>query len=129
LSNIRADEISDAAGTGPITLTKQSAAKAWLNFDATASNSIRSSFNISGITDNGTGNFTPNMVSAMANNRYAASCAISESGAGGIPLVKLGDGYTTTNFILLTANITGAASANTLKDYKFVQATLHGDVA
>ncbi len=33
MSEIRATTISDAAGTGPITLTKQSAAKAWVSYN------------------------------------------------------------------------------------------------
>jgi hypothetical protein len=33
LSNIRATTISALNGTDPITLTKQSAAKAWVNFN------------------------------------------------------------------------------------------------
>ena len=135
MSDIRANTISDASGNGPINLKGQSAAKAWINFNgqtATAADDmtgVRNSFNISGLVDNGIGNHTPNMVNAMANNTYAVSCAISESGVGGIPLFKAGDGYTTTNFLVLTADILGATTGNTLTDFKFVQATLHGDLA
>jgi len=65
LSEIRATTISDAAGTGPITLTGQSAAKAWARFDADAF--IDASFNVSSASDEGTGstqiNYTNNFVS------------------------------------------------------------------
>jgi len=68
LSEIRATTISDAAGTGPITLTEQAAAKAYLWH--TFSTTIRNSFNIASVTDLGTGigraNYTNNMDSAYA---------------------------------------------------------------
>jgi hypothetical protein len=49
-------------------------AKAWVNFDGTASPvSIRSSFNVSSITDNGTGDYTVNFTTAMPNANYFAS--------------------------------------------------------
>jgi hypothetical protein len=66
LSDIRANTISDAAGTGPITLTKQSAAKAHVNFDG-ASIAINSgSLNISSVTDNATGKYTPNFSTSFS---------------------------------------------------------------
>ena len=73
MSEIRATTISDAAGTGPITLTKQSAAKAWVNFDGTGSITTRDSFNIATITDNGTGQYGLNYTSAMANANYVGA--------------------------------------------------------
>jgi hypothetical protein len=56
LSEIRATTISDAAGTGPITLTKQSAAKAFCSIDGSSGTPIEgNSFNISGLVDDGVG--------------------------------------------------------------------------
>jgi hypothetical protein len=55
LSEIRATTISDSAGTGPITLTKQSAAKAWINYKQAATFDIRDSINISSVSDEGSG--------------------------------------------------------------------------
>ena len=54
-SVLNVDTIADKAGTGPVALTKQSAAKAWSIFDQVNSNTIDDSFNISTITDRGTG--------------------------------------------------------------------------
>ena len=68
MSEIRATTISDAAGTGPIALTKQSAAKVWCAYDQTTPE-IQDSFNISSFTDASTGigqpNFTNNMTNAL----------------------------------------------------------------
>jgi len=79
LSEIRATTISDAAGTGPITLTGQSAAKAWVNFNATGTAAIRESFNISSLTDNGTGDIRSNFTSNMANADFSISSATDQN--------------------------------------------------
>ena len=71
MSEIRANTISDAAGTGPITLTGQTAAKAYSSFDSVSTVAVRDSFNSSSITDYGTGAFTINFTSNMANDDYA----------------------------------------------------------
>jgi hypothetical protein len=55
MSEIRATTISNAAGTGPITMTGQYAAKAWVNFNGTGTVAIRESGNVSSITDGGVG--------------------------------------------------------------------------
>ena len=68
MSEIRATTISDAAGTGPITLTAQSAAKAWCSYNQDTP-AVEDSFNISSFTDASTGigqpNFTNNMNNAL----------------------------------------------------------------
>ena len=54
-SVLNVDTIADKAGTGPVALTKQSAAKAWIKFNGTGTIAISDSFNVSGIVDAGTG--------------------------------------------------------------------------
>jgi hypothetical protein len=78
LSNIRANTISDAAGTGPITLTGQSAAKvtygvnqASTTYLGVAQDTLSSqSTNTSSYTDAGTGLLSVSFSSAMTNNSY-----------------------------------------------------------
>jgi hypothetical protein len=65
MSEIRATTISDLAGTGPATLTKQSAAKAHVLYNQT-SPSILNSLNVSSLTDNSAGKGIINFTSAMA---------------------------------------------------------------
>jgi hypothetical protein len=59
LSEIRVTTVSDTAGTGPVTLTKQSAAKAWLKVTK-SSDTINDSFSITSITDTATGKTSVN---------------------------------------------------------------------
>lgn len=48
--------------------------RAWVNFDGTGTVAIRDSFNVSAITDNGTGTYTVTFATAMPNANYCASC-------------------------------------------------------
>jgi len=49
--------------------------RAWVNFDGSGTPAIRSSGNVSSITDNGTGNFTVNFTTAMPDTEYATICS------------------------------------------------------
>ena len=46
-------------------------ARAWVNFNGTGTPAIRTSRNVSSITDNGTGDYTINFTTAMPDNEYA----------------------------------------------------------
>ena len=45
-------------------------AKAWVNFNGTGTVSIREDFNVSSITDHGTGDYTINFTNAMSSADY-----------------------------------------------------------
>jgi hypothetical protein len=49
--------------------------KAWVNFNGTGTVAIRASYNVSSITDNGTGDYTVNFTTAMPDANYAFSPA------------------------------------------------------
>ena len=49
----------------------QGRAKSWINFNGSGTVAIRDSFNVSSLTDNGTGNYTVSFSTAMANTTYA----------------------------------------------------------
>ena len=65
MSTLRADTIQSTGG-GAATLTKQSAAKSNLNFNGTGTIAVRGSFNVSSITDRGTGQFTHTFTNSMS---------------------------------------------------------------
>jgi hypothetical protein len=46
--------------------------RAWVNFNGTGTVAIRASFNVTSITDNGTGDYTVNFTTAMSDANYAA---------------------------------------------------------
>jgi len=68
--------IQDSAGTQIGTFCR-----AWVNFNGTGTVAIRASFNVSSITDNGTGDYTVNYTNALPDANYAANgtCTLSDS--------------------------------------------------
>ncbi len=69
MSTIKVDTIKNTSNVEVFTC------KAWVNFDGTqtAGNMIRGSGNVTSITDNGTGNYTVNFATAMADANYQVS--------------------------------------------------------
>ncbi len=49
------------------------ACKAWVNFNGTGTVAIRASYNVTSITDNGTGDYTVNFTTALADANYFAA--------------------------------------------------------
>jgi len=46
--------------------------KAWVNFNGTGTPAIRASFNVSSITDNGTGDYTINFTNSLTDANYCS---------------------------------------------------------
>ena len=90
MSELRVTTVSDTAGTGPVTLTKQHAAKAWMNYKGTSTNAISGSFNISGVVDNGTGNYTASFTNSMADTVYAPTAKASGAKIQGMDQLATG---------------------------------------
>lgn len=125
MSEIRATTISDSAGTGPITLTKQSAAKAWINFDGTGTIATRDSYNISSLTDNATGDYTTAFTSNFSNDDFAMSGTCAYASGNFQPSVgtKIGTGKTTSEQIIwIVYN-------QSVIDSTWVELSWHGDLA
>ena len=81
-ANITAAKLDGAqSGSAPIY-----AARAWVNFNGTGTVAIRASGNVSSITDNGTGDYTANFTTAMADANYTvvSTAQRGDSVAGGI---------------------------------------------
>ena len=76
---------SAAHGSTPEQIA-QGRAKAWVNFNGTGTVAIRDNFNVSSITDSGTGVYTANFTTAMANANYASvvSTGYNDKGRYGI---------------------------------------------
>jgi hypothetical protein len=57
--------------------------KAWVNFDGTGTVAIRASYNVSSITDNGTGDYTVNFTTAMVDANYVVQACTTQASASG----------------------------------------------
>jgi len=97
-------------------------AKAWVNFNGTGTVAIRASFNVSSITDNGTGDYTVNFTTALADANYVASFgAGSQSGGTGAYVTEQNDSVlrSTTQLKIYTTN-----NATTLADKAVVSVAI-----
>jgi hypothetical protein len=66
--NINSAQFATVTGTAPIY-----PCRAWVNFNGTGTVAIRSSGNVTSITDNGTGDYTVNFTTAMPDANYSVS--------------------------------------------------------
>lgn len=63
--------------------TASTPAQAWINFDGTAATiAIAKARNVSSLTDNGTGDYTVNFTSAMADATYAVTTGVARLASG-----------------------------------------------
>ena len=72
MSTLKTANIANLSGTSTsVENVLNGTAKAWVNFNGTGTVAIRASYNVSSITDNGTGDYTVNFTSAMVDANYA----------------------------------------------------------
>jgi hypothetical protein len=72
-------------------------ARAWVNFNGTGTVAIRSSYNVSSITDNGTGLYRINFTNALPNNLYAVTTGATNQ-TGNTDSANNIDNLSTTSF-------------------------------
>jgi hypothetical protein len=69
MSTIKVSAIQDLSGGTNVDVPN--AAKAWVNFNGTGTVAIRADYNVSSITDNGTGEYQVNFTAAMVDTNYS----------------------------------------------------------
>lgn len=77
MSTLRVNAITDTSGTAA-NLYLPGVARAWVSFNGTGTVAIRASLNVSSITDNGTGDYTVNFTTALADANYCV-CGTTNS--------------------------------------------------
>ena len=110
-------QFTDGAGTQNGTLCR-----AWVNFNGTGTVAIRASFNVSSITDNGPGNYTVSLTTALVDANYAVSSLFgvdSASTGNGLYATKI-TSMATTGFAL----IAGRPDNGVLSDGTFCLASV-----
>jgi hypothetical protein len=82
MSTLRLTTISnqDGSATVPSQTVISGSAKAWVNFNGTGTVAIRASFNVSSITDGGTGLYTINFTTAMPDANYSSVLGCNRDG-------------------------------------------------
>jgi len=73
MSTLKVNTLQDASGGNSSTAEQiaQGRAKSWVQFDGRNTPSITDSFNVSSITDNGTGDYDVNFSTNMSNANYS----------------------------------------------------------
>ena len=91
---ISTDDLANNAVTaGKMGATEQSRlCAAFVNFNGTSTVAIRASYNVSSITDNGTGNYTVNFTNAFADTNYVMAGS-GGSGSSGTADTILEEAY------------------------------------
>jgi hypothetical protein len=79
VTNAQITTLKDASGNNPTTPSDlvKGRAKAWINYDMSGTAGITESFNITSITDNGTGDCTVTIATDFDDGNY---CCVSASG-------------------------------------------------
>lgn len=83
-------------------------AKAWINFNGTGTIAIRDSFNVSSITDNGTGDTTITLANAQPSASFVVCANSGHSSSDPLRHVGLFASFTTTTFRIFTMYPDGA---------------------
>ena len=105
MSTLKVNTLTDTAATKsvPIEDVVNGVARAWVNFNGTSTVAIRASYNVTSITDNGTGDYTVNFTNAMSDANYAVAYALSLSAGEGFATTT-NAGLTTTTARVRTFN-------------------------
>jgi hypothetical protein len=91
------------------------ALKAWVNFNGTGVVAIRASLNVSSITDNGTGDYTINLTSALSDTNYSVAISGAQDTAGG-NFVGFAHGGTYTSSAVRVKTVNGSFAATDMQN-------------
>ena len=127
-SVLNVDSIAAKNGTSPVELTKQSAAKAWIDHTQVTTSAIRDSFNISSITDAGTGLTYP---IAFTNNMSSSSYAgvMYTSASTNTAYNSFNNAYTGGLGTKITSSFGHASYTGSFIDAATNDEIIHGDLA
>ena len=84
-SELRVNTLKDAAGNNinVMSYVAEGSAKVWINFNGTGTIATRDSFNVTSITDGGTGLYTVTIANDMGNVNYSTTGAAGENDDSG----------------------------------------------
>ena len=104
----------------------QDTAKAWVNFNG-SSFTVRDSFNVASVTDNGTGHYTVNFNPAMPNINYSINIT-NTAVDGGVAGQVIEDNWSnTTGYATFTLGYSTGGGNGTAYDMDFVMVQVYGD--
>ena len=110
--NINSAQFATVSGTAPIY-----PCRAWVNFNGTGTVAIRASGNVTSITDNGTGDYTVNFTTALADANYSVAGIAGLDGTGGntVSALKLYDNLTAPTTTAVRVTYVGTAFTDAVR--------------
>ena len=123
-SVLNVDTIAAKAGTGPVALTKQQAAKAWMVFDHD-NTTINSSFNTSSVTDDNVGQYDQNYTNGFTGVKNHCYVPTSQNEAVNTDSKDYPIESRTTS----SKNGVNCLEGNTTRDKGYNHINVHGDLA
>jgi hypothetical protein len=87
----------------------QASVRAWVNFNGTGTVAIRAAYNVTSITDNGTGQYAVNFTTALPDANYAVLLSIGSGTGGSSSATSLTGARTTTSTNVTTLTSSGAS--------------------
>jgi hypothetical protein len=111
MSTLKVNTLQDSSGNNASTTSQiaQGRAKAWVNFNGTGTVAIRDSFNVSSITDNGTGDYTLNFTDNMSSANYVLCMSGSTNNSYMRAGTQVPDSMTASTARVFTANSGGSS--------------------
>ena len=96
--------------------------RAWVNFDGTGTVAIRAAFNVSSITDNGTGNYTANFTNAMPDANYCCLGVATKGSSTNIRQIQYNiSNQSPTSMTFVCREWLSSLTAGTLADFDSIQ--------
>ena len=122
-SELRVNTLKDASGNNSVALSTvaEGSAKVWVDYTTVSSTAISDSFNVTGLTDNGTGDTTVTIANDMATVNYCVSGMSSYTFA----VIMISDNSKATGSVdVETRNV-----SDSLGDSNDNSVLIHGDLA
>jgi len=120
-------------GNSTTTNLQQGLAKSWVNFNGTGTIASRDSFNVSSLTDNGTGDYTINLNSSFSAVDYTGTTGSSwdtvTSGVLNFNRAVGSSSYSTTSTFRSQNVVVDSTTNRTGLDVDYLYAAFHGDLA
>ena len=132
-SELRVNTLKDAAGNNSVatSVVASGSAKAWVNFNGSGTVATRDSFNMSSVTDRGTGTYTTSATNSMASADYAWTSNASNQGTAYGAYCVEGDNTGVKNFNGRSSSDVRIATGGYTNwdDNLSISSVYHGDLA
>jgi len=120
-------DINASAAIAGTKLTGVNDAKVWVNFNGTGTPAIRASFNVTSITDNGTGDYTVNFTTALSDVNYCfqgSAINLNTSTASFVVQPHTTAGITTSSVRIINSYGASANTGDGKRDEEYIYVTI-----